>query len=79
LDKGVGIWVAVDAEEEEPLALLVVAVVGVKNRFEKRDDNFEKNDVRDDGPSPEESAPAMPPPTPEAAPNGAAWFRGFRF
>ena len=31
LDKGVGIWVAVDAEEEEPLALFVVAVVGVKN------------------------------------------------
>lgn len=33
LDKGVGIWVAVDAEEEEPLALFVVAVVGVKNLF----------------------------------------------
>lgn len=33
LDKGVGIWVAVDAEEEEPLALLVVAVVGVKNLY----------------------------------------------
>jgi hypothetical protein len=31
LDKGVGIWVAVDAEEEVPLALFVVAVVGVKN------------------------------------------------
>jgi len=33
LDKGVGIGFAVDAEEEEPLALFVVAVVGVKNLF----------------------------------------------
>lgn len=36
LDKGVGIWVAVDAEEEEPLALFVVAVVGVKNLLVER-------------------------------------------
>ena len=33
MDKEVGIGVAVDAEEEEPLALFVVAVVGVKNLF----------------------------------------------
>jgi len=64
----------VDAEEEVPLALFVVAVVGVKNRLEKRDDSFEKKEVRDDGPSPEESAPPMPPPA--APPKVAAWFRG---
>ena len=37
MDKGVGVWVAVDAEEEEPLALFVVAVVGVKNLSTARD------------------------------------------
>jgi len=30
-------------------------------RFENRDDSFEKNEVREDGPNPEESAPAIPP------------------
>jgi len=43
-------------------------------RLEKRDDSFEKKEVRDDGPSPEESAPPMPPPA--APPKVAAWFRG---
>ena len=32
------------------------------HRLENRDDNLEKNEVREEGPSPEESAPAMPPP-----------------
>jgi len=45
LDKGVGIWVAVDAEEEEPLALFVVAVVGVKNLKEDRHAQIERERV----------------------------------
>lgn len=44
------------------------------HRLEKREDSFEKNEVRDDGPRPDESAPAMPPPV--APPYVAAWFRG---
>jgi hypothetical protein len=43
LDKGVGIGFAVDAEEEEPLALFVVAVVGVKNLFGSWREKTKKN------------------------------------
>lgn len=44
------------------------------HRLEKREDSFEKKEVRDDGPRPELSAPAMPPPV--APPYVAAWLRG---
>ena len=46
MDKGVGIWVAVDAEEEVPLALFVVAVVGVKNLFGSWREKTKKNNER---------------------------------
>ena len=46
------------------------------HRLEKRDDSLEKKEVRDEGPSPDESAPAMPPTPAAAPPYVAAWFRG---
>lgn len=48
--------------------------VGWAHRLEKREDSFEKNEVRDEGPKPDESAPAIPPPA--APPYVAAWFLG---
>ena len=46
------------------------------HRLEKREESFEKNEVREDGPSPELSAPAMPLPPPLGPPYVAAWLRG---
>lgn len=48
--------------------------MGWAHRLEKREDSFEKNEVRDEGPKPDESAPAIPPPA--APPYVAAWFLG---